>query len=134
MNEVNNVTQETNRRVGSPSALQPKPNSTDHLHGSGGSSSPSQSVSTAKTQTAQPANGTSAFAEVPTNTQSLAAQPPIVPLPASEVLVFLGVKPDIGRMTLDEKFACLKQCFSYGYGVRRVLCEVFEAIRTEFKP
>jgi hypothetical protein len=133
MREVNNVIQETNRRVGSPSALQPKPNSTDHLLGSVGSSALSQSVSTAKTQTAQTANGTSADAEVPANPQALAVQPPIVPLPAGEALVFLGVKPDIGSMTLEEKFGCLKQCFSYGYGVRKVLCQVFEAIRTEFK-
>ncbi len=133
MIEVNNAIQETNRRVGSPSALQPKPNTTDDLHGSDGSAAPSQSVATAKTPPAPPANGTSASAELPANTQPLAAQPPIVPLPASDALVFLGVKPDIGSMTLDEKFGCLKQCFAYGYGVRKVLCQVFEAIRTEFK-
>ena len=45
----------------------------------------------------------------------------------------LGVKPDIKDMTLDEKFACLKQCVAYGHGLRKVLCEVFEGIRAEFK-
>jgi hypothetical protein len=133
MSEVNNVVQQTNRRVGSPSAQQPKPNGTVDLHGSDGSSAPSTSVATTKTQPAPAASGTSANAELPTNARPLAIQPPIVPLPASEALVFLGVNPDIGSMTLEEKFACLKQCFSYGYGVRKVLCEVFESIRTEFK-
>ena len=78
-------------------------------------------------------DGTSAFAEVPANPQALSAQPPIVPLPANEALTFLGVKPEIKDMTLEEKFACLKQCFTYGYGLRKVLCEVFESIRAEFK-
>jgi hypothetical protein len=91
-------------------------------------------ITPAETQgTPIPANGTSADAEVPANSQSLAVQPPIVPLPANEALTFLGVKPDINEMTLDEKFACLKQCFAYGYGFRKVLCEVFESIRAECK-
>jgi preprotein translocase subunit YajC len=94
-----------------------------------------QSIVAAKTQVATPAptNGTSANAEVPANHQALGAQPPIVPLPANEALTFLGVKPDIKDMTLEEKFTCLKQCFTYGYGLRKVLCEVFESIRAEFK-
>jgi len=94
-----------------------------------------QSITAEETQvaTAAPTDGTSALAEVPVNSQALVAQPPIVPLSANETRVFLGVKPDIKDMTLDEKFACLKQCFSYGYGVRKVLCEVFESILAEFK-
>ena len=94
----------------------------------------SQSVTAAEIQLATPAptDGTFAIAKVPVPTAP-AVQRPIVPLPANQALVFLGVKPDIKDMTLDEKFACLKQCFAYGYGVRKVLCEVFEAIRTEFK-
>jgi hypothetical protein len=72
-------------------------------------------------------SGTFAIAKVP----ELPA--PIVVLSPVETLRFLGVKPDIKDMTLDEKFACLKQCFAYGYGVRKVLCEVFESIRAEFK-
>jgi hypothetical protein len=92
-----------------------------------------QSIAAAETQIATPAptDGTSASAEVPENSEAIAVQPPIVPLPANEALTFLGVKPDIKDMTLDEKFACLKQCFAYGYGVR--LCEVFESIHAEFK-
>lgn len=82
--------------------------------------------------TSPPVNGTFANAKVSTSLAP-AVPTPIVPLPANEALAFLGVKPDIKDMTLDEKFACLKQCFSYGYGVRKVLCEVFEAIRAEFK-
>jgi hypothetical protein len=95
----------------------------------------SQSMAAAETPVATPAptNGTSANAEVPANPQALSAQPPIVPLPANEALTFLGVKPDIKDMTLEEKFTCLKQCFTYGYGLRKVLCEVFESIRAEFK-
>jgi len=95
----------------------------------------SQSVTAAEIQLATPAStdGTFANAKVPDTSQALAVQPPIVPLPANQALAFLGVKPDIKDMTLDEKFACLKQCFAYGYGVRKVLCEVFEAIRAEFK-
>lgn len=94
-----------------------------------------QSIAAAETQVATPAptNGTSANAELPANHQALAAQPPIVPLPANEALTFLGVKPDIKDMTLEEKFTCLKQCFTYNYGLRKVLCEVFESIRAEFK-
>ena len=93
-----------------------------------------QPTAATETQLATPAptDGTFAIAKVP-NPQELAVQPPIVPLPANEALTFLGVKPDIKDMTLDEKFTCLKQCFAYGYGVRKVLCEVFESIRAEFK-
>lgn len=127
-------------RVCNSAALQPKSNDTE-AQGSSvaarsvGSSAPLPSIAVAKAQAAAPVpeDGTSASAELPANTQPLAAQPPIVPLPASDALVFLGVKPDIGSMTLDEKFGCLKQCFAYGYGLRKVLCQVFEAIRTEFK-
>jgi hypothetical protein len=87
----------------------------------------------AKEQESTPAPaGTSAFAEVPCNSRTLTVQPPIVLLPANETLAFLGVKP-INDMTLDEKFACLKQCFAYGYGVRKVLVEVFESIVAEYK-
>jgi len=103
--------------------------------GVGATTTKSQSITAAKTQVATPApaGGTSANAEVPANSQVLAAQPPIVALSANEALTFLGVKPDIKDMTLDEKFTCLKQCFAFGYGVRKVLCEVFESIRAEFK-
>jgi len=83
-------------------------------------------------KTPAPAGGTFAIAKVPVSPAPV-VQPPIVPLPANHALAFLGVKPDIKDMTLDEKFVCLKQCFAYGYGLRKVLCEVFEAIRAEFK-
>ncbi len=76
---------------------------------------------------------TSANAEVPSDSQALAAEPPIMPLPAKGALAFLGVKPNIKDMTLDEKFACLKQCFAFGYGIRRIQVEVFESIVAEFK-
>ncbi len=94
----------------------------------------SQSIPAAETQLATPApmDGTFAIAKVPVS-PAPAVQPPIVPLSAEETLTFLGVKPDIKDMTLDEKFACLKQCVAYGHGLRKVLCEVFEAIRAEFK-
>lgn len=94
----------------------------------------SQSIAAATTRkaTQAPADGTSAPAEVP-NSHLPAVLTPIEPLPANEALTFLGVKPDVKDMTLDEKFACLKQCFAYGYGVRKVLCQVFESIRDEFK-
>src|ERR1039458_3716332 len=105
------------------------------LVGSEATTTQSQSITAAETQLAAPASldGTFANAKVPDNSQALAVQPPIVPLPANEALTFLGVKPDIRDMTLDEKFACLKQCFAFGYGVRKVLCEVFESIRAEVK-
>lgn len=82
--------------------------------------------------TPAPTDGTFAIAKVPVS-PAPAGTAPIVPLPTHQALAFLGVKPDIKDMTLDEKFACLKQCFAYGYGVRKVLCEVFESIRAEFK-
>jgi hypothetical protein len=93
-----------------------------------------QFITVAETQlgASAPIGGTFANAKVPVS-PAPAVQSPIVPPPANQVLAFLGVKPDIKDMTLDEKFACLKQCFAYGYGVRKVLCEVFEAIRAEFK-
>jgi len=103
--------------------------------GAEASTTPSQSIPATETQlpTPTPTDGTFAIAKVPADAQALAVQPPIVPLSASEALTFLGVKPDIKDMTLDEKFACLKQCFALGYGVRKVLCEVFESILAEFK-
>jgi hypothetical protein len=103
--------------------------------GAEASTTQSQSIDAAETHLATPVhvNGTFANAKVPANSQELAVQLPIVPLPADEARTFLGVKPDIKDMTLDEKFTCLKQCFAYGYGVRKVLCEVFESIRAEFK-
>jgi hypothetical protein len=103
--------------------------------GAEASTTRSQSITAAETQLATPVpmDGTFANAKVPANSQGLAVQPPIAPLPADEARTFLGVKPDIKDMTLDEKFTCLKQCFAYGYGVRKVLCEVFESIRAEFK-
>jgi hypothetical protein len=94
---------------------------------------PTQSQSDAPQVATPETAGTSANAEVPSDSQTLAVQPPIVPLPANQTLAFLGVKPSIEDMTLDEKFACLKQCFAYGYGVRRILVEVFESIVAEFK-
>ena len=79
-------------------------------------------------------SGTSAVAEVLPDRQALVAiGPPIAPLPAEDARAFLGVKPNIKDMTLDEKFVCLKQCFAYGYGIRKVLVEVFESIVAEFK-
>ena len=104
------------------------------LVGADATTTGTEPIAPAETQgTPSPANGTSAHAEVPAESQSVAVQLTIVPLPAIEALTFLGVKPDIKDMTLDEKFACLRQCLSYGYGIRKVLCEVFESIRAEFK-
>lgn len=75
----------------------------------------SQSIAAAETQEATSAtDGTFANAKVPDKPQALAVQAPIVPLAANSALTFLGVKPDIKDMTLDEKFTCLKQCFAYG--------------------
>src|ERR1035437_42140 len=72
-----------------------------------------QFIAAAEIQEATPAtDGTFANAKVPDNSQALTV-PPIVPLSANETLAFLGVKPDIKDMTLDEKFACLKHCFAY---------------------
>src|SRR5271154_1136143 len=58
-------------------------------------------------KTPAPAGGTFAIAKVPVSPAPV-VQPPIVPLPANHALAFLGVKPDIKDMTLDEKFVCLK--------------------------
>lgn len=80
-----------------------------------------------------PTAGTFANAKLPEDSQGIAVQRAIMPLPVNEALIFLGVKPDIKDMTLEEKFTCLKQCFAYGYGLRKVLCEIFESIRAEFK-
>ncbi|MGB8987760.1 MAG: hypothetical protein WCC37_14270 [Candidatus Sulfotelmatobacter sp.] len=96
----------------------------------GGAATPTRSRSGAasgtQVTTPVPTDGTSASAEVPAKAPGV-QPPPIVPLPANQALAFLGVKPNIADMMLDEKFACLKQCLSYGYGIRKVLCEVFES-------
>ena len=92
----------------------------------------SQSIPAAETQLATPApmDGTSAGAEVLSDSE---VQRPIAPLTVKKALTFLGVMPDIKDMTIDEKFNCLKQCFAYGYGFRKVSCRVFESICSEFK-
>jgi hypothetical protein len=104
------------------------------VSGEGATFARPQPIRAAETQVATSAPaGTSAKAEVPSDSQALAAVLPITPLPAKGALAFLGVKPNIKDMTLDEKFACLKQCFAYGYGIRRIQVEVFASIVAEFK-
>ena len=72
--------------------------------GAEASTTGTEPIAPSETQgTPVPANGTSANAEVPANSQSLTVQPAIVPLPANEALAFLGVKPDIKDMTTEEK-------------------------------
>jgi hypothetical protein len=129
------VTEPSAKRRGTTSSDGVTAGNAPVLAGAEATTTKSQTIAAAETQAVTPVatDGTSASAEVPSNPQALAVQPPIVPLPANEALTFLGVKPNIKDMTLDEKFACLKQCFAYGYGVRKVLCEVFESIRGEFK-
>jgi hypothetical protein len=106
----------------------------DQTNGPAHESNEAQPIAAAETQLGSPApiGGTFANAKVPVS-PAPAVQSPVVPLPANQALALLGVKPHIKDMTLDEKFACLKQCFTCGDGVRKVLCEVFEAIRAEFK-
>jgi len=55
-----------------------------------------------------PTDGTFAIAKVPNPQDTSQCSRLSVPLPANEALTFLGVKPDIKDMTLDEKFTCLQ--------------------------
>lgn len=95
--------------------------------------SPFNTVVKTQTSAAISMVGTSAHAEVPALARFGGDQGLIAPVKAAEALTFLGTKPKIIEMTLDEKFACLKQCLTLGYGLRKVMCEVFEAIRSEVK-
>lgn len=105
----------------------------DTFEGKTATLKPKNTGCSAKAQESMPAPaGTFANAKVPSDSQTLTEQPPIVPLSANETLALLGVKP-INDMTLDEKFACLKQCFACGYGVRKILVEVFDSIVAEHK-
>ena len=80
--------------------------------------------SQSETQSVTPVpSETFATAKVPAS-QAPAVPKPIVPLRANEALTFLGVKPDIKDMTLDEKFECLKQCFAYGYAASGMFTDV----------
>jgi len=96
----------------------------------------SQSVAARETQvaTSAPPAGTATDVTVFENSRALVvAQPPLAPLPTNNALAFLGVKPNIADMTIDEKFACLKQTFAYGHAMTTVAMQVFDSIIAEFK-
>lgn len=57
----------------------------------------------------------------------------LTPLPRKDGLSFLGLKPKIADMTLNEKFECLAQSLSYTSCLLSISIEVFESITTEFK-
>jgi hypothetical protein len=97
---------------------------------------PETAAFTAETRASSlaPAGGTATSVAVPDNSQALIIpQAPIVPLSTRSAFTFLGVKPDLKDMTLDEKFACLKQAVAYGQAMTGIAIKIFESIIAEFK-
>src|SRR6266404_7900436 len=96
---------------------------------------PETAAFTAETRASSlaPAGGTAMSVAVPENSRALSTPPAAMTIPTRSAFTFLGIKPDLKDMTLDEKFACLKQAVAYGQAMTGIAIKVFESIIAEFK-
>ncbi len=96
---------------------------------------PETAAFTAETRASSlaPAGGTAMSVAVPENSRALSTPPAAMTIPTRSAFTFLDIKPDLKDMTLDEKFACLKQAVAYGQAMTGIAIKVFESIIAEFK-